>query len=582
MALKILVAYARGDEVYQQELLGSLSVLKTQEEGALWEERLLDVGGNWRARIQDTLEISSSICLMVSPAFLASGFLQSFEWKRCLERVRRGEVFAAVIRVRPSDVSPEVLSDCSVFPKDGAANDLFYGTSGLFMNVANQLVNHVKQKAETHPSTRWKHKPIQLKRVGLTNFRCYKRLEIELDPFLNVLVGNNGAGKSALLDAIAIALDAIVVFFLDTAPQQLKKQDILLDSNGEPAPFAIIEAMTFYGLFWSRYEKWGPSRVTNDENYGVSRLSELHDALNDYREQVEFPVIVYYGIRRGHPGNESDTTEQMGARFEALRGACHGVTDFKRVLQWFHFYEGQELRQQRKLQDFNYRLRWLDVVRRAIGKMIPEVANPRTEDKPDELLVDWNADGVSKTLSFAQLSDGYRSMLALVMDLARRMVQANPHLPEPLDGHAVVLIDEIDLHLHPKWQQTVLGDLRRTFPQTQFIVTTHSPQVLTTVEPHQIQCIHWSGDQVELLHPNSSFGAESGRLLQDIQGVEPRPPKVEFTQLLNRYSDLIADGQGRESEAVEIRKKLDVWANGDEPELVRADMEMRRQELFGR
>ncbi|MBF0439298.1 MAG: hypothetical protein HQL93_09280, partial [Magnetococcales bacterium] len=81
MALKILVAYARGDEVYQQELLGSLSVLKAQEEGALWEECLLDVGGNWHARIQDTLEISSSICLMVSPAFLASGFLQSFEWK---------------------------------------------------------------------------------------------------------------------------------------------------------------------------------------------------------------------------------------------------------------------------------------------------------------------------------------------------------------------------------------------------------------------------------------------------------------------------------------------------------------------
>jgi predicted ATP-binding protein involved in virulence len=89
-------------------------------------------------------------------------------------------------------------------------------------------------------------------------------------------------------------------------------------------------------------------------------------------------------------------------------------------------------------------------------------------------------------------------MLAMVMDLARRMAQANPRLEDPLQSEAIVLIDEVDLHLHASWQQTILPDLLRVFPNAQFIVTTHSPQVLTTVEPEQIQILDWQNNQPSL------------------------------------------------------------------------------------
>ncbi|MEO5330635.1 MAG: AAA family ATPase [Magnetococcus sp. YQC-5] len=590
MAAKIFIAYAHEDEAFKNELLMHLAAKKHSDKIELWELRSFDVGGDWRAQIQDILEICSAACLLVSPFFLASRFFKSFEWQKLLERSRRGEVLVSLVKLRPCELPMEELSDCLVVPQGNSITEFYWTDTKdeLFLDLANRFAQWIETHSNTHASIDWQRNSLKLMRVDLTSFRCYSKTEIHLDPFLNVFVGDNGAGKSAILDALAIVLDAIVDYFLDSSQQTLKKQDILLGREGKQAPFARIEVTTFHHLQWSCFEKWGPSRVTTAENYGVSRLSELHDTLKEIAmasmqgESMDLPVLVYYGIRRDHYDNESAPRIDTESRFEALRGACRGMTAYQEAVQWLNFQEGKEIRQQKKAKNFDYQVPELAAVRRAITKMLTGVTNPRTDNYPPELLLDREVGGILKTFSFSQLSDGYRSMLALVMDLARRMAMANPHLPDPLDSHAVVLIDEIDLHLHPKWQQTVLGDLRRTFPQAQFIVTTHSPQVLTTVEPQHIQSIVWEGENVTFRHPVSSYGAESGRLLQDIQGVDPRPPQVEFTQLLNQYFAMIHQGKGQEAEAVEIRKKLEQWANGEEPELVRADFEMRRQELFGR
>ena len=114
-------------------------------------------------------------------------------------------------------------------------------------------------------------------------------------------------------------------------------------------------------------------------------------------------------------------------------------------------------------------------------------------------------------------------MLALVADLARRMAQGNPHLEDPLQSEAVVLIDEIDLHLHPSWQQKVLTDFRRTFPNAQFIISTHSPQVLTTVKPEDILELRREGNGITAGLISSAayatYGAEAGNVLETVMGV---------------------------------------------------------------
>jgi predicted ATP-binding protein involved in virulence len=175
-------------------------------------------------------------------------------------------------------------------------------------------------------------------------------------------------------------------------------------------------------------------------------------------------------------------------------------------------------------------------------------------------------------------------MLALVIDLARCMAQANPHLgAEAIDACGVVLIDEVDLHLHPRWQQRVLPDLLRTFPNIQFIVSTHSPQVLTTVLPNQIVLLERQAAKITAEAVTSSYGAESGRLLQEILGVDQRPPgeQNEFTAMLNRYAEIVSANRGEEDQALELRRRLDEMSPHD-PGLIRLDMEIRRRRVLRR
>ena len=171
-------------------------------------------------------------------------------------------------------------------------------------------------------------------------------------------------------------------------------------------------------------------------------------------------------------------------------------------------------------------------------------------------------------------------MLALAADLAWRMAQGNPHLDDPLASEAIVLIDEIELHLHPSWQQRVLPDLARTFPNTQFIVSTHSPQVLTSVRPeHIVSLRREDGRIVAGQAAAATFGAEAGDVLFTVMGVNERPGGNEFVGRLTNYMDLVGDGRGESEEALSLRRELEDLSPND-PALDRADIEIRRRKLL--
>ena len=186
----------------------------------------------------------------------------------------------------------------------------------------------------------------------------------------------------------------------------------------------------------------------------------------------------------------------------------------------------------------------------------------------------------TETLSIDQLSGGYRIMLGLAADLARRMAQGNPHMKEPLKSEAIVLIDEVELHLHPEWQQRVLSDLTRTFPNTQFIVSTHSPQVLTTVKPSEIVELRRTVFGIEAISPlGPTYGAEAGEVLEGVMGVRARPRDNDFVTLLDKYMEHVSNGRGESEPAEELRQQLEFLSRSD-PALDRADIEIRRQKIF--
>ncbi len=426
---------------------------------------------------------------------------------------------------------------------------------------------------------------MKLKSVKIENYRAIEKLELPLDPSLTVFHGANGCGKTSVLSAIAVGVGDMMGALLDESTIDFCEEDW---RKGAGPPGVCVSRADRHGeVTWERREDEQTDEESKEQRRGLLRDKDRRKYLDEAlrTNQNEMPIVAFYDTDRtasGMPEVSNDPRDiRKFSRLAALEGALAARTDFEALFAWFYAKEDEELRAQKARRDFDYQLEDLSAVRRAISAMLPEVSDPRFELNPIRFVVSLGPkQGQSAELSLDQLSGGYRIVLALAADLARRMAQGNPHLDDPLESEAVVLIDEIELHLHPAWQQRVLGDLRRTFPNTQFIVSTHSPQVLTTVKPQHIVELHRDGDLIEAGAPaGATYGAEAGDVLSVVMGVNERPPENEFTKALEQYRHLIREGQWASKKALALRKKLKRMSP-DDPALDRANLEIKRRELF--
>ena len=415
---------------------------------------------------------------------------------------------------------------------------------------------------------------MKLARVEIENYRAIEKLDLPLDPRLTVLHGDNGHGKTSVLGAIATGLGSIPGQLPDVSGVRF------LQSDRRGSRQLRVGLTTVDGIAWER-------RVGGPQKRNVLReLKEVVEAIvkadREGTGPLHLPIVAFYDTDRAvfdSPQRRRGFITEF-PRYRALQGALSARTDFRDFFQWFYAKENEELREQKEQGNFDYQLKDLQSVRSAIEAMLPGVSQPRIKLHPLRFVVSQVGDGNPEQLSINQLSGGYRIMLALAADLARRMAQGNPHLDDPLQSEAIVLIDEVELHLHPSWQQRILGDLARTFPNTQFIVSTHSPQVLTTVKPECI--VELRREQDGIVDDRTSaptYGAEAGDVLATVMGVDERPGGNEFAKQLQRYTDLVADGKGESPEGVRLRQELDAMSPRD-PALDRADIEIRRRKLL--
>jgi len=181
-----------------------------------------------------------------------------------------------------------------------------------------------------------------------------------------------------------------------------------------------------------------------------------------------------------------------------------------------------------------------------------------------------------QSLTVNQLSDGEKCLMAMVGDLARRIAIANPRRQNALAGEGVVLIDEIDLHLHPKWQRMVVPQLLDTFPNCQFIISTHSPHVVTHIKPNNLFLLRETADGIVAERPSESYGKNVDRVLQDLMGLETTRPDKVNVELRRLYEQI---DQAKFSDAhqtiQDLKKEI-----GDDPELVKAGVLIKRKELI--
>lgn len=326
---------------------------------------------------------------------------------------------------------------------------------------------------------------MKLKRLEIENFRCKAQASLALGSRLTVLIGENGAGKTTFLDAIAIALGSVISYLPKAQGRDFKERGEIRQVDGKTLPYARIAVETVDGLSWdcmaygrnSRYgTKNKPSSIGKRHLRDYLDKTVLDPLAND--DCFELPIFAYYGVSRALldiPERLRGFDAESDRIVDALDQALTSGSNFRSAFIWYYNKEAEELRLRNAMKNFDLTDPQLDAVRRCLTTLFPTLTNPRFAVKPPpRLIVTENGED----LELSQLSDGYKTMIGLAIDLSRRMAAGNPDMDNPLESKAIVLIDEVDLHLHPLWQHRVISDLLKCFPNTQFILTTHSPVVV--------------------------------------------------------------------------------------------------------
>lgn len=427
---------------------------------------------------------------------------------------------------------------------------------------------------------------MKIKSLRLEHFRRFDDFPISFDEQLTVLVAKNGAGKTSILDGLATALGPFLTRLPGVNGINPKETDFQILPDGSKPAYMRITAESFDGVKWDRTEKRDKAKGTAKlipEALGIKPINEYADVfIEQYNNRVSFelPVFAYYGAGRGVfdvPARKRGFGKDFH-RFDALKACLESRTNFRSFVEYFYSLEEIENNKQKEVRSFDFDIPELRAIRSAVSKMVPDFSNPRGA-YPAGIYVDWQQEGVKKRLRIEQLSDGYRTTLAMVMDIASRMAEANPDMPDPLQSHGVVMIDEVDLHLHPGWQQTILLDLMRTFPNVQFIVSTHSPQVISSVKPQCLRVIDWQEGKPILVPIAFSEGAEAQQVLLDVLGLDSaRVESLDIVKTLERYQALVSGDKWDSEEALKMRQTLDKWGAEHEPELARLDIDIRMKE----
>ncbi len=426
---------------------------------------------------------------------------------------------------------------------------------------------------------------MQIKNIELENFRGIRKQSIDLLPNINVFVGVNGSGKSTILDAIAISLSWLVEGINKIESQGENIPDDSIKNGAEYASIKLEVSQKNNTYQWENIEfKRG---YPADKQSNLLQLNQLvFEYQKRYRNKNKLPMIAYYPINRIATGiKENKQRLDNFSQIDVYDNALGSQANFQSFFEWFRLQDDiineqwKEATRASGYYDLTHMsittTRQFQLIIKAIESFIPEYKNLRVTRIPTpRMLVDKNGE----TLNLNQLSDGEKNMIAMVGDIARRLSMANPKLDNPLEGDGIVMIDEIDLHLHPAWQRVIISKLTEVFPNCQFIVSTHSPQILSHLKAENIFVLKQSKDNIDISKPTESYGKSTDRQLEDILGVEARP--LEIKEDLQRLFKLIQEMNL--DEAKELMSELENKIEGREVELVKANVLIQRKEILGK
>ena len=482
------------------------------------------------------------------------------------------------------------------------------------------------------------HRGIILNTFKLRDFRRFSTLDIDFDKRLTVLIGDNGAGKTSIVESIAKILSWVVA----NIEKEGKNGKIVSDKdiNVNSDHYASIDVDlslnqdTLYTACLARTLK---GMINKKSSYikELRSLSDLYRVSNAYQE-INLPLFAFYSVERSHTKlNHSYSLEKTNniyphSRFDAYDGALEGNGRFSDFLEWFivldnlannelcpdikssklsdeikmleriyHQFKDISIQKILKLKQKEYAELFaeftvtindqgkfseqLKIIKQAIISLVANISDIYVDRSSGRAEIKVKIKNQHHSVTINQLSQGQQIIVALSADLARRLIMLNPKHSNPLEGQGIVLIDEIELHLHPRWQQNIVLGLQETFPRLQFIITTHSPQVLSTVDVSAIRQLDENPDgSITITKPTfQTKGIISSDVLEQVMGTFATP-QVKEAKWLEDFHIYIEEGRQEEADAQVLFRKLKKHFGKDHPEIERCNSQIRLQKMKAR
>ncbi|MEY2863677.1 MAG: hypothetical protein RLY58_1384 [Pseudomonadota bacterium] len=460
---------------------------------------------------------------------------------------------------------------------------------------------------------------MRLDSIALKNFRCFSNVTISFDRNLTVIVAVNGAGKTTVLDAVRIALWPYLNGFdlanngSNDPANSITIDDVTTAVVSEDGEARLLPSkITVHGealgvTAWCRVrEKESPSSKTLDD-MGAKKLRKLalhvqsqlrtSDSLTE-----DLPVFGYYGTGRLWSNKKEKRKTVTRTEIDNTLIRTYGYMDcldpassYRAFEKWLIKTLSGHAAELGKIFKRDGRLSWqyetkfsnrIDVIQKALDTVLASTDYQTIDLNFDAERLEIYNDRTGITLRVDQLSDGIRNMIGMVADIAYRCYQLNPHLGAraALDAKGIVMIDEVDMHLHPSWQQLVIGQLQEAFPNIQFIMTTHSPQVLSTVPNECIRVLHEVTDEdgqrrmTATTPTEQTRGSASHEVLASVMGTHARPDLKE-TQQLTEYKALIQQDLHRSEDGLALLQQLNAHFGSTHPLMKECDRLIRLVEF---
>ncbi len=385
---------------------------------------------------------------------------------------------------------------------------------------------------------------MKIKELHLQNFRGFEDVTIQFpESNVCVFIGANGSGKSSVLDAVFIMLEG-----------SFRQSDSLFDSrsNLHKDDVQIGFEKAKYGLkleFDKEVFDLKADQTYNYSNSSISLASNKKEFIDKVQQSQHSPLFQKYSAKRFVLGKQQaiNFAKEIDKRNILIHQFFIETKNFDEFIIWFKDLEDAENAEKIAKKDFKINNTLLNFIRKASNIFLTEF-NENTFNNlkvfREKTTIETEVNGKSETtlmidkngvpFKLQQLSDGEKLILMTVCDIARKLILLNPKLDNPLQGEGVILIDEIELHLHPQWQRNVIPALQKTFPNIQFIITTHSPQVLSNIDKSEIRILKdW-----QVYEPScETLGSDTNYILESIMETDKSPAEEELREVFKLIND---------------------------------------------